>query len=115
MSVSIEDSPRDRPQDRVLAAKIGRILSEVYEGWSWRVDIPPEQDAVIIRNLTCDPYGKMGFFNRKSEIDGPDLEIQVIRAGGDFLERYEHLKLHSGKFRPDDLENRQMIFEKPEE
>ncbi len=110
--IEINDDPRDVLSDRLLCGRIGRLLAETYPDWTWGVEIPPEQNAVIIRNLTLDPRGKYGMFTWKSELD-PTLRA-VVTGAGEFLERYEHLKKHPGRFGPEDLSGYIMACEKPE-
>lgn len=114
VTVMVYDHPEDRHQDRLLCAEIGRILVDHYPGWGWYVDIPPKQNVVIIRNLTCDPRGRMGFVKHKDKINMGALRREVCLAAGAFLEHYEYLKGHAGRFRPDDLNGREMLFEKPQ-
>lgn len=114
-NVYIMDDPRDKDSDRVLVGQVGRLLSEHYPGWGWYVDCPPEQDALIIRNLTCDFRGKYGFMIRKSKINTGSLRHEVLLAAGAFLERYEHIRRHCGRFRPDDITIHDSIFGKPQE
>ena len=84
--VSTEAEPGDRPEDVTLCGQIGHLLVSHYPDWDWRVEIPPDQNIVIIRNLTCDPRGKMGMVIHKDKL-GRTLK-SVVMAGGEFLERF---------------------------
>ncbi len=108
-TVHIEDDPSDDPKDVVLCGEIGRVLWDAYPGYAWRVEIPPHQNIIIIRNLDCDPKGRMGMVIYKDQLDVG--RNSVVRAAGEFLERY---RMRRGRLDGDDLASRQMIFEKPD-
>lgn len=107
--VIVHDDARDDPKDRVLAGQIGRLLWEHYPGWAWYVEIPPNQNVVIIRNLDCDPRGRMGMVRYKNGLSASMHE--VVLAAGEFLERY---RMRRGRIDEAELMNRQMLFEKPD-
>ena len=107
--VSTEAEAGDRPEDVTLCGQIGHLLVSHYPDWDWRVEIPPDQNIIIIRNLTCDPYGKMGMVRYKSDLD-PTLKC-VVMAAGELLERY---RMRRGPWTPDQTEGRIMCLAKPE-
>lgn len=109
--VVVYDHPEDKPADRLLCGQVGRILSETYPGWHWYVDIPPNQNILIVRNLTCDPRGTMGMVVHKNKMDA-NVRADTIRAGGEFLERY---RMRRGRIDRDSLAERgEMLFQSPE-
>lgn len=114
-SVYITDHPDDDPKDQLLCGQIGRILTEHYPGWGWYVEIPPKQNMIIIRNLTCDPRGKMGMSIHKDKLNTGLLRKEICKAAGEFLEHYEYQKNHAGRFRPRDVDPVVAIFAKPQE
>ena len=107
--VETRHDPRDNPMDVTLCARIGRILIEHYPGWTWDVDIQPNQRVITIRNKTCNPRGHMGFVLYKDKLD-PGLKM-VVRGGGEFLERY---RMRAGRLTEDQLEGKIMELEKPD-
>lgn len=74
--------------DLSLAKDIGDKLTRDYPGWLWAVEIPPNQGVVILRNLSCNVDGKFGFVIKRKVIDGDPGLKSVMRAAGEFLERY---------------------------
>lgn len=113
-SVYINDSPDDDPKDQLLCGQIGRILTEHYPGWGWYVDIPPRQNMVIIRNLTCNPRGTYGMCIHKNKLNTGKLRAEICKAAGAFLERYEARRGHYGRFTPSDVDPVRAIFQKPQ-
>ena len=77
------------PLDRELGGRILRKLIDLYDGYDWRVEIPPGQNAVIVRNYTLNPRGQYGFFIRKDLVLSDSPLLCIMRAGGEFLEQYE--------------------------
>lgn len=82
-----EGDERDHPADVLLCSEIGAKLTKLYPGWAWKIEIPPGNDVVIVRNLDLDARGKFGFVMPKSGL-GPDLH-HVMLAGGELLERWK--------------------------
>jgi len=82
-----EGDGRDKPADVLLCGEIGAKLTKLYPGWAWKVEIPPDNDVVIVRNLDLDGRGKFGFVMPKSGL-GPALH-HVMLAGGELLERWK--------------------------
>jgi hypothetical protein len=108
--VSTERHPDDNPIDDALCAQIGRKLTEHYPGWDWYVEIPPKQNVIFIRNMTCDPAGRCGaYLQYKDRID-VNLKSCVM-AGGEILERYN---MRRGRFTEDQTEGKIMHLEKPQ-
>ena len=104
----------DRPLDALLGRQIAEVLDRHYPGWLWSVEFPPEppvQDVVIIRNLDCDPRGRIGFVLRKSRLSGGTLARTVMLAGGEFLEKY---RMRRAGFRMEEISGRRMALEGPQ-
>ncbi|MDH5451738.1 MAG: hypothetical protein OEX14_00145 [Paracoccaceae bacterium] len=99
------------PLDQELGRRVLEKLHRHYPGWSWVVDVPPNQNLAVVRNFDCDPRGTMGFIIYKTALYTDPTMHKVMLAGGEFLERYKVLR---AGFRPDALEGRTMIFEKPQ-
>ena len=112
-SISVVD-PMATPQDKSLGDQVKEVLDELYPDWSWGIEIPRpffgmKRDDIIIRNYDCDPRGNMGFYLRKSALSGGSLRITIMRAAGEFLERY---KMRRAGFREEETADRIMTFEK---
>lgn len=108
--------PVIRRADESLARDIQRLLHELYPGWQWLVQVPPNpfgkpRDDIMIRNLDCDPRAIRCAYIRKSALSGANIREKVMRFGGEFLERYN---MRRAAFRWEEIDGRQMIFEKPE-
>ena len=104
------------PADASLQRQVMQSLCEHYPGWVWMVEIPRsfygmKQNMILVRNIDTTPKLSFCYSLRKSELSGANLEKEVMRAGGSILERYNFRR---GKFREDEIHDRQMIFEKPE-
>lgn len=111
--VHVENDPRDKPQHRELCTRAGQLLVADYPYWIWKVEIPPESGMLIVRNLTLDPDGKYGYALKLATLSATLNEVTY--AAGAFLERYESLKGHSGRFTPDDINGKIMRLVKPEQ
>lgn len=108
--------PMATKSDKALGYQVKRILDELYPGWAWGVEVPrpvlgKPRDDLIIRNYDCDPRGNMGFYLRKSALAGGTIRQTIMRAGGEFLERY---KMRRAGYREEETDGRMMIFEKAE-
>lgn len=94
--------------DDPLIAEVNNLLTTHYPGWCWYVQAPEGGNVVIVRNLDCDPHGKMGMVIHKDKYTSGG----AIRAGGEFLERY---RMRRGEYREEEVEGRTMLLEKPDE
>lgn len=113
--MQLEADPNVTELDRMLGRRVLEVLYEHYPGWSWSADVPSGQNAVIVRNLDCDPRGRYGIFFRKDRLDAGDMSLKVMMAGGEFLERFQMIR--RGYEAAHDLgqfEGRNMVFEKPD-
>ena len=110
--VQVENDPRDKPQHRDLCTRAGQLLVLHYPGWIWKVEIPPESGMLIVRNLSVDNDGKWGYAVKLTALSANLNEVTF--AAGAFLERYEYVRGHSGRFTHDDINGRNMRLVKPE-
>ena len=97
------------PCDWSLARDVRHVLETHYPGWVWGVEIPEGQNVVIVRNLDCDPHGKYGMVLHRDKLD-PTLR-KVVDAAGEFLERY---RMRRGAYRPEEIDGRILILERPD-
>ena len=111
--VHVVNDPRDKPQHRDLCTRAGQLLCLHYPGWIWKVEIPPESGMLIVRNLQLDPDGKYGYALKLDSLSSTLDEVPF--AAGAFLERYEQLRGHSGKLKPEDINGENMRLVKPEQ
>lgn len=82
-----EGDARDHPADVILCGEVGAKLTQHYPGWAWKIEIPPNNGVVIVRNLDLDAKGKWGFVLPKDKL-GPGLH-HIMIAGGELLERWQ--------------------------
>lgn len=107
--VTVLSHPDDSVNDQLLCTRVGQKLWDHYPGWSWHVDIPPNQNVVIVRNLTISHTKPYGFVIYKDRITAGMAEI--VKAGGEFLERWNIRRAAMEAAR---IEGRRFIFEKPQ-
>jgi hypothetical protein len=100
------------PADKTMGRQVLEKLHKHYPGWSWVVDVPRGQNVVVVRNLDCDPRGTMGFVLHKRGLFGDASLKNVMFAGGEFLERY---RMRTAGYRDEEVADRTMIFEKPQQ
>lgn len=111
MSKIIIAEPDVTPMDRELGRRCLEVLHEHYPEWQWVVEIPPGQNVVVVRNLDCDPYGRMGMVSHKDRLYGDQKLHKVIMGAGEFLERY---RMKAAGFDKKQMEGRIMLLERPE-
>lgn len=111
MSKILIAEPDVRPMDKLLGSRILEKLHQHYPGWTWVIDIPAGQNAVMIRNHDCDPYGRMAYLLYKDSLYGDPMLHKVMRAGGDLLERY---RMEREGYSAKQMEGRIMLLERPE-
>ena len=102
--------PGVTPLEQNLGRDALESLHKHYPGWTWVLEI--RGGMLIVRNLDCDPRGKMGFGKHISMLDGGNINKQMMRAGGEFLERYKQKV--AGR-REGDALYEDMVFRKPED
>lgn len=102
------------PVDLELGRRVLEVLNEHYPGWVWLVDVPPKQNIVVVRNYDCDPRGKYGIVFHKDRLNGSDMRLKVMMAGGEFLERYKVVRAGYDIAAEYGFQGRIMTFEKPD-
>ncbi len=114
---TFDDSAENTDHERLLCAKVGKALSNSYSEWHWQIEVPPNQNLIIIRNLDLLSLDNKPFCMaaHRDKVDNGDLEITVVLMAGEMLERYEHIRSHFGKFTPRDVEERQQLIVAPED
>lgn len=104
--VDIVPETGDKAEHVVLCSEVGKILAATYGEWTWYVEIPPDQGVLIVRNLDLTQHGTNKPWCMSiplSKIALATLKVDVVRAAGELLERYERHRGHAGRFRPVDL------------
>lgn len=103
--------PDVQPMDKLLGRRVLEKLHQHYPGWVWVIDIPEGQNAVMIRNQDCDPYGRMAYLLYKDGLYADPMLHKVMHAGGELLERY---RMEREGYKTAQMEGRIMHFERPE-
>lgn len=74
-------------KDVMLAKMLGDRLDKLYPGYLWWVDVNSRQGFINVKNLFLS--GKWGFrIDLKGIYSSSELEKDIMRAGGELLERY---------------------------
>lgn len=101
--------PGDSSEDQTLCNEIGQLICKHYPEWTWKIEVPPMQGVIIVRNLDCDPRGKWGFVIHRSKLDiGRKI---VVASAGELLERWNMSRTRSAA---EEINGREMLFVKPE-
>lgn len=87
-----------RPQDEKLARNIGEVLVRCYPGHGWEVEVSHKQGICKIYNKHVSRW--YGYLLKIGDITWSDFDRQIMRCGGDLLER---TTLRRDKFVEDDL------------
>lgn len=88
----LTDSPQIAINEQVMAKNMAEVLNRHYPGHMWAVNV---QDSVVnVFNLALS--GRWGFtLSIPAQYSASDFDRQVMRAGGELLERY---RLARGRF-----------------
>jgi len=87
MQVLTSDTPEVDANDFVTAKNAADTLHRHYPGHLWAVAIDRHAQMLDVRNLMLS--GAWGFRIRLRDLySGTDFDKQVMRAGGELLERY---------------------------
>lgn len=90
----LTDAPDIPANDMLTAKNMAEVLHRHYPGHLWGVNCDGRTGMIYIRNLSLS--GEMGFKLKMPDIySASDLDKEVMRAGGEILERY---RLSRGKF-----------------
>lgn len=98
MNQLLSDSPQIAANDMVMAKEMADALHTAYPGHLWAVTCDGKSGMADVRNLFLS--GQWGFRLKLHAIySGSEFKREVIRAGGELLERF---KLSRRGFRPDE-------------
>lgn len=87
MSALATDSPQLTANDMVMAKQMAEKLHQHYPGHLWAVQVQGVKGIADVRNLMLS--GSWGFRLKLPDIySGSDFDRQIVRAGGELLERY---------------------------
>src|SRR5262245_45577610 len=87
MQPLVTDAPDINANDYVMAKNAAETLHKHYPGHLWAVAIDKDAQTLDVRNLALS--GVWGFRIRLVHLfSGTDFDKQVLRAGGELLERY---------------------------
>lgn len=93
--ILMTDQPQVAASDMVLARNMAETLHKHYPGHLWAVTC--ENGVASVRNMYLS--GQWGFLLKVGEqYSASEFDRQVVRAGGELLERY---KLSRSAFRDD--------------
>lgn len=71
----------------LLQREIGRILTKAYPGWHWAIRVDEWGGLVEIRCMNLST--KLGYRLKIKDLQDPvRIRKDVVRAGGEILERY---------------------------
>lgn len=99
------------PLDLELARNALHVLHKHYPGWSWVVDVPRDQNILVVRNLDLSLRRPWGFVLHKTSLYADRKLLAVMRAGGELLERYRQFR---GSFGRTEIMPVRQIFTRPE-
>jgi len=106
MSNLVTENPVGAANDLVTAKEMADALFTTYPGHLWAVSCDGKTGMADVRNLGLS--GSWGFRMKLKEIySGSSFRADVIRAGGELLERYQ---MSRGKFKVDEYSNLQTDF-----
>ena len=95
------DTPNINANDLVLSKDMAEALHAAYPGHLWAVQVQSKQGMADVRNLMLS--GNWGFRIKLPAIySASDFKKQVLRGGGEILERY---RLRRGAADPDAIAN----------
>jgi hypothetical protein len=73
--------------DFLMAKTAAEVLTREYPGWMWGVNVDGAQGVATIRNFNLS--GQYGYLLKLNAIySASSFEKDVLRAGGEILERY---------------------------
>lgn len=81
------DRPDLEANDLVLAKEVADALHQHYPNHFWAVQVEGKQGVIYVRNLSLS--GSWGYVIKLGPIySASELRRQIMRAGGELLERY---------------------------
>ena len=86
--VGLDDSAAQTcANDMILAKEIADILNTHYPKWLWAVNVDGRNGVANVQNLML--HGQMGYVLKLVNIySASEFRRDVIRAGGEILERF---------------------------
>lgn len=98
MSELVTDNPVGAANDILMSKEMAEALHAAYPGHMWAVAVDGSIGFADVRNLALS--GNWGFRIKLDNIySGSSFKKDVLRAGGELLERY---RMSRGKFRADE-------------
>lgn len=81
------DAPDIPANDLIMSKEMAEALHAAYPGHLWAVQVQGKQGVADVRNLMLS--GNWGFrIKLPEQYSASDFKKQVVRAGGEILERY---------------------------
>lgn len=74
------------PRDAILAGQVAEMLTKHYPGHPWAVTADHKGGVIVIKNLGFS--FTYGYVLKIADDDGPRLHVEIMRAGGEILERF---------------------------
>lgn len=101
MTPLLTDAPEVAANDLVMAKTMADALHTAYQGHLWAVTCDGKSGMADVRNLFLS--GNWGFRLKLHAIySGSEFKKEVLRAGGELLERY---RLSRGRFKEAEYHN----------
>ena len=95
--------------DKMLCTEALEALHHFYPGWQWAVQAPEGTDMLYVRNY--DLSAKFGMRRFKTDLYGRNMRAEMMRAGGEMLERWKQARKW---YEDGQTDWHQMLFTKPE-
>lgn len=100
MNELVTDNPQGAANDILMAKEMAEALHAAYPGHLWAVTCDGTVGFADVRNLALS--GNWGFRVKLKDIySASQFKKDVVRAGGELLERY---RLSRGKFKQDEYQ-----------
>lgn len=96
-------------KDALVSGELAEMLVKHYPGHPWAVTADHKNGVIVIKNLGFDV--RYGYVLKIAEDMGPRIHVEVMRAGGEILERF---KVDRGKAREEDYRGKIPQLIKPE-
>lgn len=97
--IELTGNPNVETLDYLTARQMAETLHKHYPGHLWAVTCEGLKGIATVRNLRLS--GNWGFIIKLRDLNADPGMKEVIRAGGELLERY---RVARGRFNPEDME-----------
>ncbi len=97
--IELTGNPNVETLDLLTARQMAETLHKHYPGHLWAVTCEGLKGIATVRNLRLS--GHWGFIIKLRDLNADPGMKEVIRAGGELLERY---RVARGRFNPEDME-----------